>query len=83
MRAIFKFVLAWHMACNIREQAKNNLMEDSMTKQQFQNQFQTRLVYDDYLKNILQPDSIFQDTQIYRAMEKLVIVKDDGHYYMR
>ena len=54
-----------------------------MTKQQFQNQFQTRLVYDDYLKNILQPDSIFQDTQIYRAMEKLVIVKDDGHYYMR
>ena len=54
-----------------------------LTRQQFQDQFQTRLVYNDYLANILRLDSVVRNTPVYRALEKLVIIKDDGCYYMR
>jgi len=54
-----------------------------LTREQFQAQFQTRLEYNDYLANILQLDNVFQNTPVYRALEKLVIIKDDGGYYIR
>lgn len=55
----------------------------TMTKQQFQNQFGTELIYDDYLAGILQFDQVAFNTPVYRALEKLVIIKDNGKYYMR
>ena len=54
-----------------------------MTRNQFQNQFKTEVVYDDYLADVLVLDQIRFNTPVYRALEKLVIIKDDGKYYIR
>ena len=54
-----------------------------LTREQFQDQFQTRVEYNDYLAGILHLYEVFQNTPVYTALEKLVIIKDDGHYYMR
>jgi hypothetical protein len=53
-----------------------------MTRNQFQNQFKQEVVADDYLLEIIQLDRVFLDTPVYRALEKLVIIKDDGKYYI-
>lgn len=54
-----------------------------LTREQFQAQFSTRIVADDYLLGIMQLDGVRFNTPIYRALEKLVIIKDDGGYYIR
>ena len=54
-----------------------------LTRKQFQDQFKTQLVYDDNLASVLVLDQVVFDTPVYRALEKLVIIKDDGNYYMR
>ena len=52
-----------------------------MSREQFQRQFDTEIEYTDELANILQLDGVILNTPVYRAMEKLVIVKDNGKYY--
>jgi hypothetical protein len=46
-----------------------------MTRNQFQNQFKREVVADDYLLGIIQLERVFLDTPVYRALEKLVIIK--------
>ena len=54
-----------------------------MTRTQFQSQFKRRVVFDeDTLTNVLCFDRIIFDTPVFRALERLVIVKDDGKYYI-
>ena len=51
-----------------------------MTKQQFQDQFKTEIIPD---KNFLEPDQVLFDTQVFRALQLLVILKDNGRYYIK
>ena len=54
-----------------------------MTRQQFQNQFRTQVIYNDELADILELDQVIFNTPVYRALQLLIIIKDDGNYYMR
>jgi len=55
-----------------------------MTREQFQNQFKTQVTFDeDTFVNILKFEEIRFETPIFRALERLIIIKDDGKYYMR
>jgi len=53
-----------------------------MTKELFQNQFETQVIDVDTIINILRFDGIMFGIPVYRALEKLVIKKDDGKYYI-
>ncbi len=51
------------------------------TKQQFQAQFETRLNIEPVAHH-LQFDRIVCETPLFRLLEKLVITRDDGSYWM-
>ena len=51
------------------------------TKEQFQAQFETEIDFG-VIAPYLQLDEIVCNTPVYRALEKLVVLKDDGKYYI-
>jgi len=51
-----------------------------MTKQQFQDQFKIEIIPD---PDFLEPDQVLFDTQVFRALQLLVILKDNGRYYIK
>ena len=51
------------------------------TKEQFQSQFETEVALES-VEPYLQFDGITCKTPVYRALEKLVVIKDDGKYYI-
>ena len=51
------------------------------TKEQFQAQFPREIDYET-VEPYLQFDEIVCETPVYRALNKLVIIKDNGRYYV-
>ena len=51
-------------------------------REQFQAQFKQQVFVTDEFLNLLRLDQVMFNTPVYRALNKLVIIKDDGNYYI-
>lgn len=52
------------------------------TREQFQAQFKQEVIATDEFLDLLRLDQVIFNTPVYRALNKLVIIKDDGNYYI-